>query len=110
MQAESAASLVADGELLAGVVADGHGVDHATRAHAAELAEELDAIATTLDSADLASGDAKVAARVATVAGDAADALVAFAGDPGDRNVARDTKDELHDLGTRADAAAEAAR
>jgi hypothetical protein len=111
LQAESVASLVADGEVLAGIVADDDGYDRATRTHANELAEDLDLAASTLDSAQLPKSEERLGSRVSKVAVDAADVLTDLAAHPGDRSRAKDAQDELGALGTTADAAAkEAAR
>lgn len=107
-QADAIASLVAEGELLAGVVADGHGVDRATKVHAAELAEALGTSATMLDTGHVPSASRRGASDASRLAHDAERSLEQLAAHPGDERRAARTERELHALGSAADRAAKA--
>ena len=100
--AESLASIAADGQLLAEETAKGESTHAFTEVHARELRQEADQLAGVLESADPTSGLERPTAQLVAAARRAADALQALEQQPGDEAVARRVRDALGDLADRA--------
>jgi hypothetical protein len=101
--AESLASIAADGQLLAAETAKGESTHPFTEVHAQELRKEADQLADVLDSADPRPGLERPTAQLVAAARRAADQLQTLEDHPGERTVALGVRDALGDLVDRAD-------
>jgi hypothetical protein len=105
-EADSITSSISEAAMFAGIVADGHGVDRATKSHAQELADGLGASATYFSRSELPGGTEQSASTLANAASDAADALDALSARPGDTGRAKHIQGLLDQYGKTADDAA----
>jgi hypothetical protein len=101
--AESLASIAADGQLLAAETAKGESTHPFTEVHARELRKEADQLADVLESADPQAGLRGPTVRLVATARHTADQLQALEDHASDEAVARRVSDALGDLADRAD-------
>jgi hypothetical protein len=102
-EASAMTSTIAEAQLLATIVADGRGVDRATKAHAAELAESLEKSSTLLTTSKLPSDTTKPVASLVEIASKASDDLAELQAHAGDRTRASKLERHLGQLGDAAD-------
>jgi len=101
--ADSLASIAADGELLAGETAKGESTGPFTTVHARELRQEADQLAEVVASTEPDPGLARSTAQLATTARAAARALRRLEEHPGEEDVAARVGDRLGAIAERAE-------
>ena len=101
--ADSLASIAADGELLAAETAKGESTGPFTTVHARELRQEADQLADVVASTEPDPGLARPTAQLATTARAAARVLRRLEEHPGDEDVAARVGDRLGAIADRAE-------